>query len=39
MNRDSADAHLVTGAVNPERDLAAVGDQQLFDLRHWELSR
>jgi hypothetical protein len=21
--------------VDPERDLAAVGDQQLFDVRHW----
>src|SRR6185369_14033499 len=31
MDRDGADAHFVTGAMDPERDLAAVGDQQLLD--------
>ena len=29
---DRLDAHLVAGAVDSERDLAAVGDQQLVDL-------
>ena len=31
VDRHCLDAHFVTGAVNPERDLAAVGDQQLLD--------
>ena len=31
MDRDGLDAHLVAGAVDSERDLAAIGDQQLFD--------
>ena len=33
MDRDGLDAHLVAGAVDAQRDLAAVGDQQLLD-RH-----
>jgi thiazole synthase len=33
MDGDGLDAHFVARAVDPERDLAAVGDQQLFD-RH-----
>src|SRR5207302_4581956 len=32
MDRHRPDAHFVTGAVDSERDLAAVGDQQLLDL-------
>jgi hypothetical protein len=32
MDRDRLDAHLVAGAVDSERDLAAIGDQQLVDL-------
>ncbi len=32
MDRDRAYAHLVAGPVYPQGDLAAVGDQQLFDL-------
>ena len=31
MDGDRLDAHFVAGAMDPERDLAAVGDQQLFD--------
>ena len=34
MDRDGADAHFVAGAVDPERDLAAVGDQQLLSIGH-----
>src|SRR3546814_10689055 len=30
------DAHLAAGAMDPERDLAAVGDQDL--LEHWHLT-
>ena len=37
MDGDRLDAHLVAGAVDAQRDLAAVGDQQLLD-RH-RLSR
>ena len=33
MHRDRLDAHLVAGAVDAQRDLAAVGDQQFLD-RH-----
>ena len=33
MNRDRLDAHLVAGAVDPQRDLAAIGNQKLLD-RH-----
>jgi hypothetical protein len=33
VNRDRLDAHLVAGAVNAQRNLAAIGDQQLLD-RH-----
>ena len=33
MHRDRLDAHLVAGAVDAQRDLAAVGDQELRD-RH-----
>jgi hypothetical protein len=29
MDRDRLDAHFVAGAVDAQRDLAAVGDQQL----------
>jgi hypothetical protein len=32
MNRDGPDSHFVAGAMNPKRDLATVGDQQLFDV-------
>ena len=39
MDRDGPDAHLVAGAVDSERDLAAIGDQQLFDFHHCGLSR
>ena len=39
MDRDGLDAHLVAGAVDAERDLAAVGDQQLLDLHAARLSR
>ena len=31
MNRDRPDAHFMAGAVDAERDLAAIGDQQLFN--------
>ena len=31
MHRDGADAHLAAGAMDPERDLAAVGDQHFFE--------
>ena len=31
MDGNRLDAHFVAGAVDPERDLAAVGDQQLLD--------
>ena len=33
MDRDRLDAHFVAGAVDAERDLAAIGDQDLLD-RH-----
>ena len=36
MDRDGLDAHLLAGAVDAERDLAAVGDQDL--LEHGRLS-
>ena len=36
VHRDRLDAHLVAGAVDAQRDLAAVGDQQLLD-RHGTL--
>jgi predicted nucleic acid-binding protein len=39
VNRDRADAHFMASAVDPERDLAAIGDQQLIDVRHQRLSR
>jgi hypothetical protein len=32
MHRHGADAHFVAGAVDAQRDLAAIGDQHLFDL-------
>jgi hypothetical protein len=32
MHRDGGDPHFVAGAVNPERDLSAIGNQQLLDL-------
>jgi hypothetical protein len=32
MDRDRLDAHFVAGTMDSERDLAAVGDQQLLDL-------
>src|SRR3954447_17017948 len=32
MDRDGLDAHFVAGAVDSERDFAAVGNQQLVDL-------
>ena len=31
MDGDGADAHLAAGAVDAERDLAAVGDQDFFE--------
>ena len=34
MDRDRLDAHFVAGAVDAKRDLAAIGDQQLFDFSH-----
>ena len=33
MDRDRLDAHFVAGAMDAQRDLAAIGDQQLLD-RH-----
>jgi hypothetical protein len=36
MDRDRLDPHFVAGAVDPERDLAAIGDQDLLD-RHVDL--
>ncbi len=33
MNRDRADAHLAAGAMDAERDLSAVGDQDFFEHR------
>ena len=38
MHRDRLDAHFVRGAVDAQRDLAAVGDQDLLD-GHRVLSR
>src|SRR5258708_22388462 len=32
MDRDRLEPHLMAGAMDSERDLAAVGDQQLLDL-------
>ena len=34
MDRDRLDAHFVAGTMDAERDLAAIGDQQLLDLGH-----
>jgi len=34
MHRDGLDPHLMAGAMDAERDLAAVGDQQFLDLGH-----
>jgi hypothetical protein len=31
MHRDRLDAHFVAGAVDAQRDLAAIGDQDLLD--------
>jgi hypothetical protein len=31
VNRDGADPHFVAGAMNPERDFAAIGDEKLLD--------
>jgi hypothetical protein len=33
MDRDRLDAHFMAGAVNAERDFAAIGNQKLLD-RH-----
>ena len=33
MDRDGLDAHFVAGAMDAQRDFAAVGDQQFLD-RH-----
>jgi hypothetical protein len=30
MNRDGADAHFVTGAMDAERNLSAIGNQDFF---------
>ena len=30
MDSDGADAHLAAGAMNAQRDLAAIGDEHLF---------
>ena len=37
MDRDRLDAHFVRGAVDAQRDLAAIGDQDLFDVGHGRL--
>ena len=37
MDRDRLDPHFVAGAVDAERDLAAIGDQDLLD-RHQSMS-
>jgi uncharacterized surface protein with fasciclin (FAS1) repeats len=31
MDRDRLDAHFVAGAMDAERDFAAIGDQNLLD--------
>ncbi len=31
MDRDRGDAHLLAGAIDAERDLAAIGDQDFFE--------
>ena len=31
VNGDRPDAHVAAGAVDPERDLAAIGDQNLLE--------
>src|SRR6516164_4221228 len=36
MDGDGPDSHLATGAMNPQRDFSAIGDQNL--LKHWSLS-
>ena len=36
MDRDRLDPHFVAGAVDAERDLAAIGDEDLFD-RHYSM--
>ena len=39
MHRDRGDADFLAGALDPERDLAAVGDQDLVEHRSSRLSR
>jgi hypothetical protein len=34
MDRNGFDPHLMRSAVNPERNLAAIGDEQLFDCHY-----
>jgi hypothetical protein len=34
MHRDGLDTHLMARAVDAQRDLAAIRDQQLLDFRH-----
>jgi hypothetical protein len=31
MNRNCGDSHLLAGAVDAQRDLAAIGDQDFFE--------
>jgi hypothetical protein len=38
VDRDGLDAHFVARAMDAQRDLAAVGDQELFD-GHFGISR
>ena len=35
MDRDGLDPEFVAGAVDPERDFAAVGNQQFLDGHGW----
>ena len=37
MHRDRLDPHFMAGAVNAQRDLAAISDQEFGDLRHFWL--
>src|SRR5690242_20597659 len=39
MNRDRLDAHFMARAMDPQRDFAAVGDQQLLDLHQPMITR
>ena len=35
VNRNRGDAHFVARTMNPQRDFAAVGDQQFLDRHGW----